>query len=100
MINFDLPKDVSNNLGHGIDSIIKHNQFLVEQTKKLRLVEFSLNISMKTIFINTENSKMDDPNKIVRLLQRLNKVQIKMLLFKHIVYLLQGGKFKMTWQRQ
>ena len=31
---FDLPKDVDNNLKHKIDSVIKHNELLVEHTIK------------------------------------------------------------------
>ena len=34
IIRFDLLKDVSKNLKHEIDSIIKHNEYLAENTIK------------------------------------------------------------------
>ena len=45
--NFDLPKDVDENLKHEIEFIIKSNSF-------------------KTMFINTENSKLNEPHKFVQ----------------------------------
>ena len=33
-IHFDLPKDVNKSLKYEVDSIIKHNTFLAEHTKK------------------------------------------------------------------
>ena len=33
-ICFNVPKDVGNNLNHGTDSIIKHNEFLTEHKTK------------------------------------------------------------------
>ena len=37
-IRFNLPKDLGNNLRHEIDFVIKHNNFLAEQTIKIRLL--------------------------------------------------------------
>ena len=62
-IHSDLTKDVSNNLTHEIDFILKHNQVLAEHTIKNKFVDFCSNISMETIFMNMENSKTNEPHK-------------------------------------
>ena len=49
-------KDSDINFEYEVYSIIKHNKLLAEHTKK-RLDNCYPNIYMKTIFLNTENSK-------------------------------------------
>ena len=61
---FDLPKSFEEHLEHEIDSIIRRNGFLAEQRIKTRLTNYCLNISMETIFMNTENSKTNEPHKL------------------------------------
>ena len=56
IIHFDLHKDVWNNLKHEMDSIIKHNKSLAENT---------INTNMETIFMYTKNSKTTEPYKFV-----------------------------------
>ena len=60
--HFDLPKDIDNNLKYKIETIIKHYEFLAEYKIKIRLGNYCPNIGMKTIFMNTENSKINEPN--------------------------------------
>ena len=71
---FDLPKDVDKNLKHEIESIIKTNESLVENIKwKTRLDNHCPKISMKTIFINAENSNTNRLHKYAfNLSQRLD----------------------------
>ena len=70
---FDLCKDVNNNLKHKIDFIIKDNKRLAEHTISTSLANYYLNISMKTIFMNMERSKTNEPHKLVlNLTQRLD----------------------------
>ena len=45
--------------------IVKHNDFLAEQTIKTKLAYYYSNISMETIFINTENTKTNEPYKFI-----------------------------------
>ena len=65
--HFDLTKDVNNSLKHESDFIIKHNEFLEEQTTKTRLVDYFHvnNKSMETIFVNTENTKTNELRKFI-----------------------------------
>ena len=71
-VDFDLPKDVDNNLKQEIDSILQYNGLLAEHTVSTRLDNYWPNVSMKMIFMNTENSKTNEPHKFVlNLLQRL-----------------------------
>ena len=52
---------------------VKDNEFLPEQAIKTKLVDYSSNISVETIFMNTKNSKTDESHKFVRnLLQILD----------------------------
>ena len=60
---FDLFKKVDNNLKHETDLIIKHKEFLFEHI--LKLVDYCPNISMETLFMNTENSKTSEPHRSV-----------------------------------
>ena len=61
--NFDLTKDVDENLKHKIEFIIKSNESIAKnKIKKTRLNNYCQNIRMKTIFMNTENRKMNDPH--------------------------------------
>ena len=62
-VHFNLSKKVGNNLKQEIYFIIKHNEILAEHTIKTRLVDYCPNISMKMIFINTENSEKYEPRK-------------------------------------
>ena len=62
---FDLTQDVANTLKHETDSFIKHNEFLGEHTIKNKIVHYCSNKNMKTIFMNTENSKMSEPHTFV-----------------------------------
>ena len=50
-IHFDLSKNVDNNLKYQIHFIMKYNDLLAEHTK---LVNYCPDISMETIFMNTE----------------------------------------------
>ena len=71
--DFDWPKDVDENLKHEIEFIVKSNESLAENKLKMRLNIYCPNISMETIFMNTENSKTNEPQKFVlNLSQRLN----------------------------
>ena len=51
---FDWPKNVDNNLKHEIELVIKSNGY-----------SYCTNISIETIFMNTENSKANEPHKFV-----------------------------------
>ena len=55
-IHFSFSKKIDNFLKHEINLIIKHNEFLAEHPIKMSSVNNCPNISMETIFINTENS--------------------------------------------
>ena len=71
--NFNWAKDVDDNLKHDIEFIIKSNESLAENKIKNKIEQLSLNISMKTIFMNMENSKMNESRKFVlNLSQRLD----------------------------
>lgn len=74
---FDLFKDIGNNLKHGLDFIKKHNALLAQhKIKKKRLVNYCLEISLKTIFMNKENSTTHKPHKCV--FPFLAKILLKM----------------------
>ena len=62
---FDLLKDAGFNLKHEIYSIIKYNELLADHTIKRRLDNYFPHISMKTIFMNSANSKTSDPHKFI-----------------------------------
>ena len=61
-IYFDLSKNADNNLKYQIHFAIKYNDLSAEHT---RLFNYFLNISMKMIFMNTENRKVNEPHKFV-----------------------------------
>ena len=65
LFRFDLPKDADNNLANEIDSIIKCNERLAEHTIKKKFKQLFPNIRMETIFMNTKNSKANEPQKYV-----------------------------------
>ena len=71
--NFDWPKDVDEHLKHKNEYVIKKNESLAEnKMKNKKLHNYCLNISMETIFMNTENSRTKEPHKFVlSLSQRL-----------------------------
>ena len=71
--HFDLPRDADINLTHEI-YFIKHNGLLGEHTIKNSFFKRQLLYKcMETIFMNTENSKANEPHKFVlNLLQRLD----------------------------
>ena len=50
---------------HEIYSIIKHDKLLAEHTIKTRLDNYFPHISMDTTFTNMENSKTNEPHKVV-----------------------------------
>ena len=60
-----LPKNIDINFKHEIYFVIKYNELLVECTIKMKLVNSCPNISMEMIFLNTENSKTNEPHKCV-----------------------------------
>ena len=77
-IHFDLPKKIDNSLKHEIDFLIKHNEFLAEDTIKNEISQYCPNISMGMIFMSTENSKTNDSHKsILNSLQRLDLTSSK-----------------------
>ena len=47
-----------------IHSIIEHDDLLVDHTKKARLGNYCPNKSMEMTFMNTKNSKINDPHKL------------------------------------
>ena len=61
---FDWPKDVDENLKHEIEFIIKNNESLAENIIKNKIKQL-LSKYMETIFMNTENSKTNEPHKFV-----------------------------------
>ena len=91
--NFYLPKEVDENLKREIEFIIKRNESLAENKIKNQIEQLLSNISMETIFINTENSKTNKPHKIVlNLSQRLDLVSS----VKHVV--LKNLSIYYTWK--
>ena len=63
--DFDWPKSVDENLKHETELIIKNNESLTENEIKTRLNNYCPIITMETIFMNTENSKTNEPHKFV-----------------------------------
>lgn len=61
--HFDLLKDVNTNLKHEINFIIKDNKFLAEHTTKNEGSQLLSKYKHGNIFMNTENSKMNEPEK-------------------------------------
>ena len=91
--SFYWPKDVDNNLKNEIEFIIKSNESFAENKKKTRLNNYCLYISMGTIFMNTENSKTNEPHKFVfNLSQRLDLTSSN----KHVA--LQNLSIYYTWK--
>ena len=71
--NFDCQKYVDEHLKHEIEFIIKSNESLTGNKIKKGLNNYYKNISVETIFMNTENRKTNEPDKFVlNLLQRLD----------------------------
>ena len=71
--NFDLPKDVNKNLKYEIEFIITINESLAENKIKNKIEQLLLQSKHKTIFMNMENSKENEPHKFVpNLLERLD----------------------------
>ena len=91
---FDWPKDVDKNLKHEIEFIIKSNESLAEK-KKTRLNNYCPYVNTKTIFMNTENSEINEPRKFVlNLPQRLDFEQT--CCSSKLMYLFQVEKYKKT----
>ena len=90
--HFDLLKDVNTNLKHEINFIIKDNKFLAEHTTKNEGSQLLSKYKHGNIFMNTENSKMNEPEKFtLNLLHRWDlKAQINMLLFKTYLFITRG----------
>ena len=58
--NFDLPKDVDENLKYEIKFIIKSNESLAKIIIENDIEQLLLKYKMETIFMNMENSKMNE----------------------------------------
>ena len=70
--DLDIPRDLDKNLKHEIEFIIKRNESLAGYEIKMKLNNYCSNISIKTIFMNTENRKTSEPqNFFLTLSQRL-----------------------------
>ena len=68
-VNFDLSKDLDNNLKYEINFIIKHNKLLAEHTMKNEISQ----LLSKYKHGNTENSKTNEPHTCVfKLWQKLD----------------------------
>ena len=81
--DFHWPKDIDDNLKHEIEFVIESNESLAEKKIKNEIEQFLSNISMETMFMNTENSKTNEPHKFaVNFSQRLDIHKEK---FKKIV---------------
>ena len=63
--NFDFPKHFGKNLKHEIEFIVSRNESLAKYNMKNEIERYCTNISTKTIFMNTENSKTNEPDKFV-----------------------------------
>ena len=61
--NLDWPTDVDENVKQKIEFIIKSIYSLAVNKMKNEIEQLLLNISVETIFINTENSKTNEPHK-------------------------------------
>ena len=84
-IHFDLPKKIDSSLKHETDFLIKHNEFLAEDTIKNEISQYCPNISMGMIFMITENSKTNDSHKsILNLLQRLDLTSLKHVALQNL----------------
>ena len=92
-ICLDLPEYAGINLKHKIDSIIKRNKLLAEHTIKTRLVNYYPNIRMETTFMNTENSKTNEPHKFF--LNFSQRLDIRSS-YKHVA--LQNLSICYTWK--
>ena len=72
-LNFDWPKDAEENLKHEMEFIIKSNESLAENKIKNEIEQLLLKYKHENIFISTENSKTNEPQKFVlNLPQRLD----------------------------
>ena len=66
IISFDLSNDFSNNIKNKIDYKVKRSKFLAKHAiKKKKLDKYYPNIIMETVFMNTENSKINEPHTFV-----------------------------------
>ena len=84
-IHFDLPKKIDSSLKHETDFLVKHNEFLAEDTIKNEISQYCPNISMGMIFMITENSKTNDSHKsILNLLQRLDLTSLKRVALQNL----------------
>ena len=92
-----MPKDVDENLKREIEFIIKSNESLAEIIIKTRLNNYCYNISMETIFMNTENSKTNELHKFsLNLSQRLDLRSSDKHVALRNIYLLHVEKYKKT----
>ena len=70
---FGLPNNADDNLEHEINSVVKHNEFVAENTIEYEVKQSFRVINLEKIFKNTENSKMNEPHKcFLNLSQRLD----------------------------
>ena len=60
---FEWPKYVDENLKHKIEFIIKSNRSLAENKIELKIEQLLLKKNIEKKFMNTENSKTNEPHK-------------------------------------
>ena len=63
--NFHWPKEVDENLKRKIEFMIKSNESLAGNKIKTRLHNYLWSISIETIFMNKENSKVNESHKCI-----------------------------------
>ena len=63
--DFDWPKNVDENLKHEIEFIIKSNESLAENKINNEIKQLFSKYKHGTIFMNTKNSKVNEPHKFV-----------------------------------
>ena len=85
-------EDVEKHLKYEVEFFIKHNESLAEYSKKKILADYCSNISVKTIFMNTEKSKTNEPHKFVLDLRSsyICEAQKNILLFKTCQFITRG----------
>ena len=63
--NFDLPKDIDKNLKHEVEFILNSNKSLAQNKIKREIEQLLIEYKHGKIFMNTENSRMNEPHKFV-----------------------------------
>ena len=94
--NFDWPKNVDENLNGEIKFIIKINELLVGNKIKNKIEQLLFKY-METVFMNTENSKSNEPHIFVLNLSQILELRSSN---EHValqnIYLLHKEKYKKT----